>query len=84
LNSLETSQGGGETTEQRTSVGVVDNIKGQSVANAKEAESKENLLPQDMGPFFPFSRKDSCHFIPIVEGLSEWQSVLFVSEAETS
>jgi hypothetical protein len=84
LNSLETSQGGGETTEQRTSVGVVDNIKGQSVANAKEAKSKENLLPQDMGPFFPFSRKDSCYFIPIVEGLSEWQSVLFVSEAETS
>jgi hypothetical protein len=29
LNSLEASQGGGETTEQRTSVGVVESIKGQ-------------------------------------------------------
>jgi hypothetical protein len=84
LNSLEASQGGGEIRRQRASVGVVDIIKGQSVANAKETESKEDLLPQDMGPFCPFSRKDSCHFIPIVEGLNEWQGVLFILEVEAS
>lgn len=80
LNFSKTSQGDGETRGQRASVGVIESIKGQNVADKKEAELEEEFLPQDMGSFRRSSRKDSCHFIPIVEGLSEWQGVLSILE----
>ncbi len=67
MNSLETSQGDGETRRQRASVGAIESIKGQNVANKEEAELEEKFLLQDMGSFHPSSKKDLCHFIPIVE-----------------
>jgi hypothetical protein len=81
LNFLETSQGG-EIGGQMASVGAIEIIKGQSVVNIEEVESKREFLLQDMGSFCLSSRKDSCHFVPIVEGLSEWKGLLSISEIE--